>query len=73
MVRPHRLPTLALPKDVASAGLPGTCQVSQATRHPLEMYLRQLNGEKSRRRLRRLEKRHLGVGSQLEAIDNEEK
>ena len=69
---PHRLPALALPKDIPSAGLPGIRQALEATRHLLEMYRRQLRNEKTRRRLQRLDKRLLTVASQLQKIDAEE-
>ena len=70
---PHRLPTLALPKDMPSAGLPGVRQALEATRHLPEMYRRQLGDEKIRRRLRRLDKRLLTVASQLQRIQKEQK
>jgi len=70
---PHRLPTLALPKDIPSADLPGIRQALEATRHLLEMYRRQLSDEKTRRKLQRLNKRLLGVVSQLHSIHTEEK
>jgi len=70
---PHRLPTLALPKDMPSAGLPGIRQALEATRHLLEMYRRQLGDENIRRRLRRLDKRLLTVASQLQRIQTEQK
>jgi hypothetical protein len=65
---PHRLPTLALPKDMPSVGLPGVRQALDAARHLLEMYRRQLGDEKTRCRLRRLDKRLLGIASQLQKI-----
>jgi hypothetical protein len=65
--------TLALAKEIPSAGLPGTCQALEATRHLLEMYRRQLDDEKSQRKLRRLDKRLLAVASQLQRIQTEEK
>ncbi|HVH73090.1 MAG TPA: tyrosine-type recombinase/integrase, partial [Candidatus Dormibacteraeota bacterium] len=73
VARLHRLPTLpALPiKEIPSAGLPGICQALEATRHLLEMYRRQLNDEKTRRKLQRLDKRLLTVGSQLQRIYTE--
>jgi site-specific recombinase XerD len=73
---PHRLPTLALPKEIPSAGLAGICQTLESARHLLEMYRRQLSNEKTRRQLQRLDKRILTVVSQLQRIDaakNEEK
>ncbi len=68
---PHRLPTLALPKDTPSAGLPGVRQALGATRHLLEMYRRQLTDEKIRRKLQRLDKRLLTVASELQRIHTE--
>jgi site-specific recombinase XerD len=65
---PRCLPTLALPKDIPSADLPGIRQALEATRHLLEMYRRQLSDEKTRRKLQRLDKRLLGVVSQLQGI-----
>ena len=56
---PHCLPTLALPKDIPSADLPGIRQALEATRHLLEMYRRPLSDEKTRRKLQRLDKRLL--------------
>src|SRR2546421_8272438 len=70
---PHRLPTLALPKDMPIAGLPVIRQALEATRHLLEIYRRQLGDEKIRRRLRRLDKRLLTVASQLQRIQTEQK
>jgi site-specific recombinase XerD len=67
--RPHRVPILAPPKDMPSAGgLPGIRRALEATRHLLEMYRRQLSDEKTRRSLRRLDKRLLRVASQLKKI-----
>ena len=67
-----RLPTLALPKDIPSAGLPTILQALEATRHLLEMYRRQLGNEKSRRTFQRLDKRLLAVASQLQRMLAEE-
>jgi site-specific recombinase XerD len=72
-VHPHRLPTLALPKDIPSVGLPSICQALVATRHLLEMYRRQLGNEKSRRTLQRLDKRLLAVASQLQRVHADKK
>ena len=58
-------------KDIPSAGLPAICQALESTRHLLEMYRRQLNDEKTRRKLQRLDKRLLTVGSQLQRIYTE--
>jgi len=70
---PHRPPTLALPKEIPDAGLPGVRQALETTRHLLEMYRRQLGNEKARRRLQRLDKRLLTVASELQRIQTEEK
>ena len=69
----HRLPALAFPKGISSAGLPAICQALESTRHLLEMYRRQLGNEKSRRTLQRLDKRLLAVAAQLQKIRTEEK
>ena len=69
---PHRLPTLAVAKEIPSTDLPGICQALQATRHLLEMYRRQLGNEKTRRRLQRLGKRLFTVASQLHRIQTEQ-
>jgi site-specific recombinase XerD len=67
-VHPHRLPILSLPKDILSADLPCVRRALAATRHLLEMYRRQLSDEKSKRMLRRLDRRLLAVASQLDLI-----
>ena len=69
----HRLPTLALPKDTPSTGLPGIRQALEATRHLLEMHRRQLSDAKTMRKLRRLDRRLLAVASQLDRIATLEK
>ena len=71
--QPHRLPTLSLPTYTASADLPGIQQALAATRHLLEMYRRQLDDEKIRRKLQRLDKRLRAVASQLDRITTTEK
>ncbi len=70
---PHRLPTLSLPNGTTSADLPGIRQALAATRHLLEMYRRQLDDEKTRRKLQRLDRRLLAVASQLDRIATPEK
>ena len=70
---PHRLPTPPLPQEILSAGLPSVRQALQATRRLLKMHRRQLNDEKIRRRLQRLDQRLLNVSSQLQKIEAEEK
>lgn len=66
--QPHRLPNLTPPKDAYSAGLPGIHQALAATRHMLEMYRRQLDDEKTKRKLQRFDRRLLAVASQLDLI-----
>ena len=69
----HVIPHLALPDPLASADLGGIQRALRATRHLLSMYRRQLSNEKIRRKLQRLDRRLLDVGSQLESIGNAEK
>ena len=69
----HRVPTLALPKNIPTAGLPGVCQALEAARLLLEMYRRQLSNEKTRRQLHRLDNRILSVHSELQIINTQEK
>jgi hypothetical protein len=73
VAHPHHLPTLALPQEIPSAGLPGIRQALGATRHLLEMYRRQLSDERIRRKLQRLDKRLFTIASQLQRIEAEEK
>ena len=69
----HRVPTLALPKNIPTAGLPGVCQALEAARLLLEMYRRQLSNEKTRRQLHRLDNRILSAHSELQIINTQEK
>ena len=69
----HRVPTLALPKAIPTAGLPAICQALQTARHLLEMYRRQLSNQKTRSQLHRLDNRILSVHSELEMISTKEK
>lgn len=71
--QPHRCPILAVPNASASADIPGICHALNATRHLLEMYRRQLTDEKTRRTLRRLDRRLLGVDSRLDHLATAEK
>lgn len=70
---PHRVPALSLPASPTTAGLPGICQALQATRHLLEMSRRNLNDEKTRRTLQRLDRRLLAVASIVEQLAQGEK
>jgi site-specific recombinase XerD len=69
----YRLPTLSLPHPVTKADLPAIQQTLAATRHLLEMYRRQLDDEKAKRKLQRLDRRLLAVASQLDRIPTGEK
>jgi len=71
----HFVPKLPLPDNSLFAGpdLPGICRALAATRHLLEMYRRQLEDEKTRRKLQRLDKRLLTVAIELNRIIPPEK
>ena len=69
----HRVPTLALPTDIPTAGLPAICQALQTARHLLEMYRRQLSNQKTRSQLHRLDNRILSLHSELKMISTQEK
>jgi site-specific recombinase XerD len=71
--QPHRLPVLAIPNLSSTADLPGIYTALAATRHLLEMFRRQLADEKTRRTLRRLDRRLLAVASQLDRLSTAEK
>jgi site-specific recombinase XerD len=70
---PHVVPQLALPDPLVTADLQGLQRALRATRHLLSMYRRQLNNEKTRRRLQRLDRRLLDVAAQLDRIPKDEK
>jgi len=53
--------------------LPGICRTLAVARHLLEMYRRQLEDEKTRRKLQRLDKRLLTVAIELNRIIPPEK
>jgi site-specific recombinase XerD len=71
--QPHTLPILLVPNTATSADLPGIRQALTATRHLLEMYRRQLTDEKTRRTLRRLDRRLLAVVLELDRLATPEK
>ncbi len=71
--QPHQMPTLSLPNLSITVDFAGIRQALAAARHILEMYRRQLNDEKTRRTLQRLDKRLLAVDCQLEQIAQAEK
>jgi hypothetical protein len=56
-----------------SADLPGIRRALTATRHLLEMYRRQLQDEKARRNLQRLDKRRSTVIFELDRLATAEK
>ena len=66
--QPHAIPALPTPNTTPNADLPGVCQALAATHHLLEMYRRQLADEKTRRKLRRLDRRILAVTSELDRL-----
>ncbi len=70
--QPHRPPTLTVP-NYPSPSLAGIRQALAATRHLLEMYRRQRDDEKTRRKLQRLDRRLLAVASQLQQLASAEK
>lgn len=65
------VPTVS--RETKNAILAVYLPVAGNLRDPLEMYRRQLDDEKSQRKLRRLDKRLLAVASQLQRIQTEEK
>jgi len=71
-IQPHRPPTLTVPYD-PDPSLAGVRQALAATRHLLEMHRRHRDDEKIRRKLQRLDRRLLAVGSQLEQLASAEK
>ena len=64
----HLIPKLPLPDTFwsASSNLPGIRRALAAARHFLEMYRLQLDDDKSRHRLQRLENRLMAVASELD-------
>ena len=69
----HRVPVLTSPPGAPSVNLPGIRQAIAAARHLMEMYRRQLNDEKVRRTLQRLDHRLLAIVSKLEKLPIAEK
>jgi hypothetical protein len=69
----HRMPTLSATSSPLNAGLPGILQALTATRHLLEMYRRQLDEDKTRRKLQRLGRRLLAVAAEVEQLATVEK
>ena len=69
----HRMPVLAAPLCAPSANVASIRQAIAAARHLMEMYRRQLNDEKARRQLQRLDHRLLAIVSKLEDLPTAEK
>jgi site-specific recombinase XerD len=73
-VQHHHIPELPVPNRLwASSDLPGIRSALAATRHLLEMYRRQLQDEKARRKFQRLDKRLLSVAFELDRLASAEK
>lgn len=70
----HHIPELPVSSALsASSDLPGIRRALAATRHLLEMYRRQLQDEKARRNLQRLDKRLSTVAFELDRLATAEK
>jgi hypothetical protein len=70
----YQLPELPVFSTLsASSDLLGIRRALMATRHLLEMYRRQLQNEKTRRKIQRLDKRLLGVAFELDRFATAEK
>ena len=73
-VQLHHIPELSITSfPSAESDLPGILSTLAATRHLLEMYRRQLQNEKTRRKIQRLDKRLLGVAFELDRFATAEK
>jgi hypothetical protein len=73
-MQPHHIPELPVsPPLSASSDLSGIRRALAATRHLLEMYRRQLQDEKARRKFQRLDKRLLSVAFELDRLASAEK
>jgi site-specific recombinase XerD len=73
-LHPHHLPQLPVSTPLSpSPDLPGIRRALAATRRLLEMYRRQLQEEKARRKLQRLDKRLLTVAWELDRFATPEK
>jgi site-specific recombinase XerD len=70
----HQIPQLSVSSSwSAKLDLPGIRRLLAATRHLLEMYRRQLQDEKARRKLQRLDKRLLKVAFELDRFGTPQK
>jgi len=73
-IQPHHIPELPVSSPFsASSDLPGIRRALAATRHLLEMYRRQIQDEKARRNLQRLDKRLSTVVFELDRLATAEK
>jgi len=73
-IQPHHIPELPVSSPFsASSDLPGIRRALAATRHLLEMYRRQLQDERARRKFQRLDKRLLSVAFELDRLASAEK
>jgi site-specific recombinase XerD len=69
----HHIPQLSVSSRSPAPDLPGIRHTLEATRRLLEMYRRQLQDEKARRKLQRLDKRLLTVAFELDRFATTEK
>lgn len=69
----YTVPQIAVPTASTAAGLAGIQRALTAIRHLLEMYRRQLQDEKIRRKIRRLDDRLLAVAVEVQKLDTAEK
>ena len=73
-IQPHHIPELPVSSPFsASSDLPGIRRSLAATRHLLQMYRRQIQDEKARRNLQRLDKRLSTVVFELDRLATAEK
>ena len=70
----HHIPELAVSSPVsASSDLPGIRRALAGTRHLLELYRRQLQDEKARRKLQRLDRRRSLIVLELDRLAKAQK
>jgi len=73
-LQPHHIPELPAASPLsACSDLPGIRRALAATRHLLEMYRRQLQDEKARRQLQRLDERLYTAVCELDRFTTTEK
>jgi hypothetical protein len=66
--RLHLMPELPLHQPPTSSDIPGVLRSLAATRHLLEMFRRQLESEKARRKLARLANRLAKIAAELRQL-----